>query len=332
MLPRALAASARLVRCFLRLSAPLSTLSCLLTQRRPPGIAHKSCPASLTSLPHPAAPLPQHLPPQATRARDGQKRFLNVHEYISMGLMKEFGVPVPRGAVASTPEEAERIAAASLGGSSSADVVIKAQVLAGGRGLGTFSNGFHGGVHIVTRPGQARDLASKMLGQRLITKQTGSEGRVVDKVYLMERLYLRRETYFSIMLDRSANGPLVVVSPKGGTSIEDVAEETPEAILKMPVDQALGPSEAQLAKMAEFCGFSGRTATLYMECVAGRGAAAVGVARRGCWGARPSSPLLLLNSTFLPPHHAPSPPPPFSLSLPSFAQLHPRPVEDVQGL
>ena len=218
---------------------------------------------------------------QATRARDGQKRFLNVHEYISMGLMKEFGVPVPRGAVASTPEEAERIAAESLKGTSSSDVVIKAQVLAGGRGLGTFSNGFHGGVHIVTRPGQARDLASKMLGQRLITKQTGSEGRIVDKVYLMERLYLRRETYFSIMLDRSANGPLVVVSPKGGTSIEDVAEETPEAILKMPVDQALGPSEAQLAKMAEFCGFSGRTAGLYMECVRGPARCGGGAGRFG---------------------------------------------------
>jgi succinyl-CoA synthetase beta subunit len=182
-----------------------------------------------------------------------------------MGLMKEYGVPVPRGAVASTAEEAERIAADSLKGSSSADVVIKAQVLAGGRGLGTFSNGFHGGVHIVTRPGQARDLASKMLGHRLITKQTGSEGRAVDKVYLMERLYLRRETYFSIMLDRAAHGPLMVISPKGGTSIEDVAEATPEAIMKMPVDQASGPTEAQLTKMAEFCGFAGRTAELYKE-------------------------------------------------------------------
>jgi succinyl-CoA synthetase beta subunit len=204
------------------------------------------------------------------RAREGQKRFLNVHEYISMGLMRDYGVPVPRGAVASTPEEAERIAAESLKGSGSADVVVKAQVLAGGRGLGTFSNGFHGGVHIVTRPGQARDLASKMLGQRLITKQTGSEGRRVDKVYVMERLYLRRETYFSIMLDRSANGPLLVVSPKGGMSIEDVARDTPEAILKVPVDQAAGPSEAQLAQVADFCGFTtGRTAELYKDCVRG---------------------------------------------------------------
>ena len=224
-----------------------------------------------------------------------------------MGLMKEFGVPVPRGAVASTPEEAERIASESLKGSSSADVVVKAQVLAGGRGLGTFTNGFHGGVHIVTRPGQARDLASKMLGQRLITKQTGSEGRRVDKVYVMERLYLRRETYFSIMLDRSANGPLLVVSPKGGMNIEDVAHDTPEALLKLPVDQAAGPSEAQLAEMAAFCGFTGRTADLYKECVAR--ARVCGSRARLC-----TSPRAHL---------------PYSSRFP---QLHQGPVEDVQGL
>lgn len=147
---------------------------------------------------------------------------------------------MPNGDVASTPEEAERIYqdAVKTSKSAIADVVIKAQVLAGGRGLGTFTNGFHGGVHVVTRKGQAADYASKMLGQSLVTKQTGAEGRRVDKVYLMERLYLRRETYFSIMLDRSANGPLIVASPRGGTSIEDVARDTPEAIMKVPIDQA----------------------------------------------------------------------------------------------
>ena len=174
---------------------------------------------------------------------------------------------MPRGAVASTPEEAERIYSQAMasGSSDKADVVIKAQVLAGGRGLGTFTNGFHGGVHIVTRAGQAKDYAGKMLGERLITKQTGAEGRCVNKVYLMERLYLRRETYFSIMLDRSANGPLIVASPKGGTSIEDVAEATPELILKEPVDQAAGPTAAQLDKIADFCGFNGRAGEQYKE-------------------------------------------------------------------
>jgi len=123
----------------------------------------------------------------------GQRRLLNVHEYISMDLMKEYGVPVPRGSVASTPSEAADIAASMLAeghGGEKADVVIKAQALAGGRGLGTFTNGFHGGVHIVTRAPQAYDIAAKMLGQRLVTKQTGEQGRAVDKVRFLRRWHV----------------------------------------------------------------------------------------------------------------------------------------------
>jgi succinyl-CoA synthetase beta subunit len=102
-----------------------------------------------------------------------------------MDLMKQYGIPIPQGRVASTAAEAQEVATEMLHGrkgGEKADVVIKAQVLAGGRGLGTFSNGFHGGVHIVTRSQQAFDVASKMLGQHLITKQTGAEGRRCDKV------------------------------------------------------------------------------------------------------------------------------------------------------
>ena len=146
---------------------------------------------------------------------------------------------------------------------------MKAQVLAGGRGLGTFTNGFHGGVHTITRKGQAFEIASKMLGQRLITKQTGSEGKQCNKVYLMQRLYMRRECYLSIMLDRSSNGPVIIASPRGGTSIEDVAAATPEAILKVPVALSPeGPSEAQLNQIAEFCQFHpGKTADQYKNCI-----------------------------------------------------------------
>jgi succinyl-CoA synthetase beta subunit len=232
-----------------------------------------------------------------------------------MGLMKEYGVPVPRGAVATTPAEAERAYAATA--KAGGDLVIKAQVLAGGRGLGKFLNGFHGGVHLVTRPGQAAELASKMLGQHLVTKQTGAEGRRVDKVYLMERLYLRRETYFSIMLDRSAHGPLIVASPKGGTSIEDVAAETPEAILKMPVDQAQGPTPAQLAKVAEFCGFSGKAAEQYKACVDGADA-------RGCRKMPHPPPPPPLPS---PPNKSATPPTPLPHTHPSTPpSLHPPPT------
>lgn len=136
---------------------------------------------------------------------------------------------------------------------------MKAQVLAGGRGLGTFKNGFHGGVHIVTRPSQARDYASKMIGQYLVTKQTGADGRICNEVFMVERLYLRRECYLSILLDRSANGPVIIASPKGGTSIEDVAAATPEAILKEPIDLFTGPTEEQMAKIGTFMGFQGKS-------------------------------------------------------------------------
>jgi succinyl-CoA synthetase beta subunit len=186
----------------------------------------------------------------------GAPRFLNVHEHVSMELMSHYGIPVPRGSVVTTPEAAEHVYESDLGGGEKHDVVIKAQVLAGGRGLGTFRNGFQGGVHVVTRPGQARDYAEKMLNEYLVTKQTGEEGRKVSKVFLMERLYMRREMYLSILLDRASAGPVVVASPKGGTSIEDVAESDPSAIMKMPIDMESGPTAEQAAEIATFLGMS----------------------------------------------------------------------------
>lgn len=196
-------------------------------------------------------------------ARNGQRRFLNVHEYISIGLMEKFGINVPHGQVATTPEEAQEIAASIMGGQSGpeADVVIKAQVLAGGRGLGTFTNGFHGGVHVVTRAKQAYDVARNMLGQNLVTKQTGAEGRRVDKVFLVKRMYLRREMYFSILLDRSYNGPVMIASSRGGTSIEDIAAATPEAITKVGIDILKGPTDEQLDKLVDAYHLSGKAAT-----------------------------------------------------------------------
>jgi len=185
-----------------------------------------------------------------------------------MSLMKEYGVPVPRSAVATTPDEAELAYSSKLGGGDKADVVIKAQILAGGRGVGTFTNGFQGGVHLVTRAGQARDIASKMLNQTLVTKQTGERGRRVQKVFLMERLYMRRELYFSIMLDRKSNGPVIVASTRGGTSIEDVAARSPEAIIKVPVDIITGVTPEQLDFLVDQLGFSGTTAEQAKKCMA----------------------------------------------------------------
>ena len=151
--------------------------------------------------------------------------------------------------------------------------MLKAQVLAGGRGLGTFKNGFRGGVHMVQRAGQAAQLASQMLGQRLVTKQTGAEGKPAEKLYVMERVPVKRELYLSIMLDRASSGSVIIASPVGGTSIEDVAAATPHKITKELVQLSEGPSAAQVAKLAAF-----------LEFVPGsRGAAQFEAALRGLW-------------------------------------------------
>ena len=126
------------------------------------------------------------------------------------------------------------------------DCVIKAMVLTGGRGLGHFSNGFRGGVHLCNKPGDVEKFASKMIGQNLITKQTTSAGMPCSKVMIVERQYMRREMYVSIMLDRAAGGPIFIASPAGGTSIEDVAESTPELIFKQPVNIMEGITDAQV--------------------------------------------------------------------------------------
>jgi succinyl-CoA synthetase beta subunit len=129
------------------------------------------------------------------------------------------------------------------------DVVIKAQVLSGGRGLGTFKNGFKGGVHFVTKPGQAKEFATQMLGEELVTKQAPN-GIICNKVFLMERLYMRREMYLSIMMDRASQGPLMVGSPAGGTSIEDVAKSNPDIIFTEPIDIMEGIQDDQCERMA----------------------------------------------------------------------------------
>src|SRR5262249_20057502 len=140
---------------------------------------------------------------------------MNIHEYQAKELLEKFGVPTARGKVASTPEEAERVAR-ELG---AVDLVVKAQVHAGGRGKGTFKNGFKGGVHTVKSPKEAREVAAKMLGETLVTHQTGPAGRVVRKVLVAESVEIAREIYFAILLDRASAAPLVVASTEGGVEI-----------------------------------------------------------------------------------------------------------------
>src|SRR5437764_13772973 len=147
---------------------------------------------------------------------------MNIHEYQAKELLEKFGVATTRGKVASTPDEAERIAG-QLGNASPArtgDLVVKAQIHAGGGGKGPFKTGFKGGVHVVKSPKEAREVAEKMLGQTLVTHQTGPAGRVVHKVLVAEAADIAREIYFAILLDRATAAPLVVASTEGGVEIE----------------------------------------------------------------------------------------------------------------
>ncbi|MDQ2869045.1 MAG: succinate--CoA ligase subunit beta, partial [Verrucomicrobiota bacterium] len=137
---------------------------------------------------------------------------MNIHEYQAKELLERFGVATTRGKVAATAAEAEKIAREIA----PAEIVVKAQVHAGGRGKGTFKNGFKGGVHIVKTPEEARDVAGKMLGQTLVTHQTGAEVRVVNKVLVAEAAHIAREMYFAILLDRASASPLIVASTEGG--------------------------------------------------------------------------------------------------------------------
>jgi len=186
-----------------------------------------------------------------------QRRNFNIHEYQSVDLFRKYNIPTPRSRVVSTPAEAES-AADALGGK---DFVIKAQVLAGGRGKGHFSSGFQGGVHTCISSLEARSLAAKMLNQRLITKQTGVEGKLCHKVLVCERLFLRREAYFAILMDRESQGPVMVASPAGGMDIEKVAQETPKLIFKEPIDINKGIQPGQTERLAEAMGFGSEDAT-----------------------------------------------------------------------
>jgi succinyl-CoA synthetase beta subunit len=133
---------------------------------------------------------------------------MNIHEYQAKELLQKFGVATPRGKVASTPQEAEKVAR-ELG---NVDLVVKAQIHAGGRGKGTFANGFKGGVQLVKTPEEAREVAAKMLGQTLVTHQTGPQGRVVHKVLVAESVEIAREIYFA----RSRHGRAAHCGEHGG--------------------------------------------------------------------------------------------------------------------
>jgi succinyl-CoA synthetase beta subunit len=171
---------------------------------------------------------------------------MKIHEYQGKELLKKFGVPVPRGIVARTPEEAFA-AAQEL---STVPVVVKAQIHAGGRGKG-------GGVKLAKSPEEARELAQKMLGMKLITHQTGPEGREVRVLLIEEGLPIDREFYLGLVLDRASGRPVFMASAAGGMDIEEVAAKTPEKIFKETIDPAVGFRAFQARKLAFALGMPG---------------------------------------------------------------------------
>lgn len=181
-----------------------------------------------------------------------QKRALSIHEYMSADLLRKYGIGVPKGSVAKTGAEAETVAK-QIG---SDDMIIKAQVLAGGRGKGTFDNGMKGGVLPIYSPMEAKTLAEKMIGHRLITKQTGASGRLCSSVYICERKYARREFYLAILMDRTSSVPVIVSSSQGGVDIETVAKENPGAIKTTHIDINQGVTDKMTEDIVKDLGFS----------------------------------------------------------------------------
>merc|ERR1712038_163413 len=167
-----------------------------------------------------------------------------------MALLKEAGVPTPKFGVAETASEARKIAE-DLG---TKDLVIKAQVLAGGRGKGKFSKYPKGGVQLLFSPDEIETAAKGMIGDYLITKQTGQDGRICNSVMVTERKYTRKEYYIAIMNERAFNGPVIIASSEGGVNIEETAEKNPDAIVKFPIDVMEGLSKEGARNVAEKLG------------------------------------------------------------------------------
>jgi len=175
---------------------------------------------------------------------------MNIHEYQAKELLQKFDVATTRGKVASTLDEAEQIAR-ELG---DVDVVVKAQIHAGGRGKGTFKTGFKGGVQVRKTPEEVRNAAAEILGQILVTHQTGPAGRVVNKVFVAESAEIAREIYFAVLLDRATAAPLIVASTEGGVEIETVAATSPQKIAREKIDPLAGLQSFQTRKLAKQLG------------------------------------------------------------------------------
>jgi succinyl-CoA synthetase beta subunit len=180
---------------------------------------------------------------------------MNIHEYQAKALLAKFGVAVPKGGVAYTPDEAAQVAAKLPG----PVYVVKSQIHAGGRGAGRFKddpNG-KGGVRVVKSTGDVKTNAAAMLGKVLVTKQTGPKGKEVKRVYIEEGLDIKRELYLGMLIDRATGRITAMASSEGGMEIEEVAAKHPEKIIKVPIDPVTGFEPHHARQIAYALGLSG---------------------------------------------------------------------------
>ncbi|EKX73747.1 succinyl-CoA synthetase beta chain, putative [Theileria equi strain WA] len=186
------------------------------------------------------------------------KRFLNVTEYHGMNILKRHGVKVPLNMLAKSSEEAEEISRKILDSSDSKKLIIKAQVLAGGRGKGTFLNTSFSGVEVATSPSEVKTFAKGMIGNVLKTKQTTSGGILCNEVLVAEKLDLVKERYLAFMLDRQSGGILAIATKHGGGNVEEIAEKDPSAVLKWPICPLTGITADDIDKIVKHLDFSSK--------------------------------------------------------------------------
>src|SRR4051812_33357940 len=181
---------------------------------------------------------------------------MNIHEYQAKELLAKNGVAVPPGEVCDAAEAARKVAEGLIA-RGAALIAVKSQIHAGGRGKGTFKSGFQGGVKLCKTADDVFEKAKAMLGQVLVTKQTGAEGRLVSTLLVAAAPEIKKELYLAVLLDRATSRPVIMASTEGGMDIEEVAARTPEKIIRESIDPAVGMMPYQARKIAAALGLRG---------------------------------------------------------------------------
>ena len=190
---------------------------------------------------------------------------MNIHEYQAKNLLEQFGVPVPRGYAATNTREIQS-AISDIGEEM---IVVKAQIHAGGRGKGTFTDGYKGGVKVVKNSDEAHKAAKQMLNNTLVTAQTGPKGRKVQTLYFTEACDIEHEYYLAIVLDRESAQSMIIASTEGGVDIEAVADATPEKLIRLPISPTMGLRSHHCRSVAFALGFEGEQVKQFSRILTG---------------------------------------------------------------